>query len=43
MTAPGKFSATVEGWQPGESYAFRAVVKHPLVTIYGDDAKVTAK
>jgi alpha-L-fucosidase len=43
MTAPGKFSATVEGWHPGESYAFRAVVKHPLVTIRGDDVKVTAK
>ena len=43
MTAPGKFSAAVEGWQAGESYAFRAVAKHPLVTIYGDDVKVTAK
>ena len=43
MTAPGDFSATVTGWRPGDSYAFRAVVRHPLVTIYGADVKTTAR
>ena len=41
--APGEVSMRVSGWQPGEAYAFRAVVKHPLVTIYGQDVKVVAK
>ena len=43
MTAPGDFSAIVTGWRPGDSYAFRAVVQHPLVTIYGADVKTTAR
>ena len=43
MSAPGDFSATVTGWRPGDSYAFRAVVHHPLVKIYGADVKTTAR
>ncbi|MGH9663967.1 MAG: alpha-L-fucosidase, partial [Bryobacteraceae bacterium] len=43
MTAPGEFSATVSGWEPGEPYEFRAVVKHPAITMYGDSRKVTPR
>jgi alpha-L-fucosidase len=43
MTSPGKFSATVSGWAPGEPYEFRAVVKHSVITMYGDSRKVTPR
>ena len=43
MTAPGNFSATVPSWDSGEPYEFRAVVQHPLLTMYGDSRKVTLK
>jgi alpha-L-fucosidase len=43
MSAPGEFSTTVTGWQPGEAYAFRAVVQHPLIKIYGQDVKTVAR
>ncbi len=43
QSAPGPFSAEVPGFQPGETYAFRAVVKHPLVTLYGRDEKAVAR
>jgi alpha-L-fucosidase len=42
-SAPGAFSAEIPGLQPGETYAFRAVVKHPLVTLYGRDEKAVAR
>lgn len=42
-TAPGAFSATVDGWEPAIPYEFRAVVNHPLLTMYGDSKKVTLK
>jgi hypothetical protein len=41
MTAAGNFSATVEAWEPGVPCEFRAVVKHPVLTRYGDSKKVT--
>lgn len=40
MTAPGAFSATVV-WSPGEPYEFRAVVKHPVLTMYGEAKRAT--
>jgi alpha-L-fucosidase len=43
LSKPGKFSESIQGLVPGEAYAFRAVVKHPLVTIYSKDAKLIAK
>ena len=43
MTAPGSFSATVSSWEAGEPYEFRAVVQHPLLTMYGDSRKVTLR
>jgi alpha-L-fucosidase len=41
LAAPGDFSATVRAWEPGVPYEFRAVVKHPLLTMYGESKKVT--
>jgi alpha-L-fucosidase len=43
MTAPGSFSASVPSWQAGEPYEFRAVVQHPLLTMYGDSRKVSLR
>jgi alpha-L-fucosidase len=37
QSAPGAFSASVEGLDPGVIYEFRAVVKHPLITLYGEE------
>ncbi len=41
LTAPGPFQLVLRDLKPGESYAVRAVVKHPLVTMYGPDVKFT--
>jgi alpha-L-fucosidase len=43
MSTPGAFETIVRDLKSGESYAFRAVVKHPLVTMYGSDVKFSAK
>ncbi len=37
--APGVFNAQVAGWEKGEPYEYRAFVKHPLLTMYGDAKK----
>lgn len=37
VTAAGPFSAIVTGLPPRGSYQFRAVVKHPLLTLYGSE------
>ena len=41
--SPGRFTARVTGWKPGGVYEFRAVVKHPLLTLYGGDQRITVK
>ena len=41
LSAPGPFSATVSGWATGEPHEFRAVVKHPVLTIYGEAKRAT--
>ena len=43
VTSPGPFAVAVRELKEGEAYAFRAVVRHPLVTMYGPDVKFTAK
>jgi alpha-L-fucosidase len=43
MDHSGTFTMVERNLQVGESYAFRAVVRHPLVTIYGQDVKLTVK
>ncbi len=42
LKAPGNFSATVRGLLPGHTYEMRTLVRHPLVTIYGDEMKFQA-
>jgi alpha-L-fucosidase len=40
LTAPGEFRARVAGWESGEPYEFRAVVQHPILTMYGEGKRV---
>jgi len=37
QSARGEFSATIAGLEPNVIYEFRAVVKHPLITLYGEE------
>jgi hypothetical protein len=37
-TAAGEYHAELRGLRPDESYEFRAVAKHPLLTVHGEDA-----
>ena len=32
----------MSGWEAGEPYEFRAVVKHPVLTMYGEAKRTTA-
>ena len=41
LTAAGDFSSIVGAWEAQVPYEFRAVVKHPVLTMYGDSKKVT--
>lgn len=36
QSAPGAFTVEVTELKPGQAYDFRAVVKHPRITLYGD-------
>ncbi len=40
--APGDFQMTLEGLEAGREYEIRAVVRHPLVTVYGAPVTVAA-
>jgi alpha-L-fucosidase len=42
-TAPGRFSTEVKGLTPGVAYQYRAVVKHPVLTLYGEEKTVGAR
>jgi alpha-L-fucosidase 2 len=39
-SAPGEFTARVQDLREGTAYDFRAFVKHPLLTIYGEEKVV---
>ena len=41
-TAPGAFSATVATFVSGHTYEVRAVVKHPLLSLYGRELRLRA-
>jgi alpha-L-fucosidase len=41
--APGDFRVSVPGLESGRAYDYRAVVKHPLITLYGEERTFTAK
>ena len=43
MTAPGAFRAHVDSWPAGERVEFRAVVRHPLLAMYGEAKVVTLR
>jgi alpha-L-fucosidase len=43
LTGPRTFSATVSNWQSGHTYQYRALVKHPLLTMYGAELKATPR
>jgi hypothetical protein len=36
LAAPSAFSAEAGGLRGAETYEIRAVVRHPMITIYGD-------
>jgi alpha-L-fucosidase len=40
LNKPGAFQAEVSGLKPGKEYQFRAVVKHPKLSIPGDHKRV---
>jgi alpha-L-fucosidase len=40
-SAPGEVAVSIPAWGAGEPYEFRAVVKHPLITMYGVSKRVT--
>ncbi|MCE5310828.1 MAG: alpha-L-fucosidase [Acidobacteriales bacterium] len=42
-SVPGFFSVTVKGLEAGEAYEYRAVVKHPLLSVYGEERRVVLK
>jgi alpha-L-fucosidase len=42
-SAPGAFSAPVNFLRKGETYEYRAVVKHPLLTLYGAEKRLITK
>ena len=43
VNGPGVFEVQLRDLKPGEAYAIRAVVRHPLVTMYGSDVKFSAR
>lgn len=43
MNEAGTFKATAAGLKPGVEYQYRAIVKHPKITMRGDHKRVRAK
>lgn len=39
---PGRFETETDAMKPGSTYEVRAVVRHPLLTMYGEPMRVTA-
>jgi alpha-L-fucosidase len=39
-TSPGPYTTEASGLRPGQEYEFRAMVKHPLLTVFGEEATV---
>jgi alpha-L-fucosidase len=39
-SSAGAFRTTVRGWKPGDTYEWRAVVKHPLITTFGKEQRL---
>ena len=43
LTKAGPVLLFASGLKPGQAYQYRAVVKHPKITIRGDHKRVTAR
>ena len=43
QSQPGPYTIDLSGLEPGRSYEYRAVVKHPKITLYGDRKGFRAK
>jgi len=43
VSATGPFTVTLTDWKPGDVMELRAVVKHPLITIYSKEQRQTVK
>jgi alpha-L-fucosidase len=41
-SAPGDFQYSLAGLTPGRSYEYRARVKHPLITLFGEEKSFRA-
>jgi hypothetical protein len=39
----GEFTATIDRLSPNDEFEFRAVVKHPLVTLHGEEKVVASR
>jgi alpha-L-fucosidase len=42
-TSTGRYTVEVKGLQPGRTYEFRAVVRHPLLDVYGEEKRLDVK
>ena len=42
-TSPGEFSYALSGLVPGRLYEYRARVRHPLITMYGQEKNLAAR
>jgi alpha-L-fucosidase len=42
-SAAGRFTIEVKGLRPGRTYEFRAVVKHPLLDVYGEEKQIAIR
>jgi alpha-L-fucosidase len=42
-TAPGVFTMTVQGWEPGDVMELRAAVKHPLIVAYSREERFNVR
>jgi alpha-L-fucosidase len=40
-TTTGEFTARVDGLAAGNDYEFRAVVRHPLITVFGEEKAIS--
>ncbi len=43
VTAPGAFTIAVPALKANDEYEFRAVVKHPLLTLFGAEKRLGTK
>jgi alpha-L-fucosidase len=42
-SAPGRYTVEVKGLRVGRTYEYRAVVRHPLLDVYGEEKRLNVK